>query len=353
MRPHTRLLLVLCLAACGTAPEKGSTRAGDTAPEAAGASDDPFLANGSVIFYNVENLFDTRDDPQTHDEDFTPNGENRWNEERYQQKLVQLARAIGMAGEAPLLIGLAEVENKRVVTDLANTGDLANAHYTVVHRDSPDERGIDVALLVRPEAGNVGEVRMHHVDLPGGDRTRDILQVTIEPKSGPVLNVFVNHWPSRGEGVQESAPKRMSAARALRKAVQALLDTDADAQIIIMGDLNDTPTDASVQKGLKASVNANDVDADLVGLVAFDNGAYPGSVARDGRWSYFDQMIVSRGFLRAEGGTARVAANSLKVDALIFHHPRYGDQPNRTFSGRGKYHPNGFSDHLPVVLHAR
>ncbi len=165
--------------------------------------------------------------------------------------------------------------------------------------------------------------------------------------------MFVNHWPSRGEGVQESAPKRMSAARTLRKAVQTLLDADANAQIIIMGDLNDTPSDASVQQGLKASLSPEETNADLVDLVAFDQGEYPGTVARDGEWSYFDQMIVSRGFLRAEGGTARVAANSLKADALIFHHPRYGDQPNRTFSGGGKYHPNGFSDHLPVILHAR
>jgi endonuclease/exonuclease/phosphatase family metal-dependent hydrolase len=194
---------------------------------------------------------------------------------------------------------------------------------------------------------------MLHVDLERGDRTRDILEVTIQPKNGPELTVFVNHWPSRGEGVQESAPKRMSAARTLRKAVQTLLDADANAQIIIMGDLNDTPTDASVQKGLKASLNADEKNADLVDLVAFDHGEYPGSVARDGEWSYFDQMIVSRGFIEAEGGIAHVEANSLKADPLIFHHSRYGDQPNRTFSGGGKYHPNGFSDHLPVVLHAR
>ncbi len=184
MRPDPRLILLLCLAACGSAPEQGRTSTEAPAPAASGRSAEPFLAKGSVLFYNVENLFDTRDDKATHDEDFTPGGEMRWNEERYQQKLVQLARAISMSGEAPLLIGLAEVENKRVVSDLANTGKLAEAHYEVVHRDSPDERGIDVALMVRPDAGKVGEVRMLHVDLERADRTRDILQVTIRPKNG-------------------------------------------------------------------------------------------------------------------------------------------------------------------------
>ncbi len=348
-----RWILLVGLTACGSVPEQGRTTT--DAPEASGeaTSIEPFLSRGHVLFYNVENLFDTRDDPTTHDEDFTPNGEMRWNDERYQQKLVQVARAISMSGGAPLLIGLAEVENKRVVSDLANTGNLADAHYVVVHRDSPDERGIDVALMVRPDAGKVKGVEMLPVDLDRGDRTRDILQVTLQQGSGQPVYVFVNHWPSRGEGVPESAPKRMSAARTLRKAVQRLLDVDANARIIIMGDLNDTPTDASVLTGLKASLRADDPAADLVDLVAFDRGAYPGSVARDGEWSYFDQMIVSRGFLQTEGGIERVKANSLKAQPLIFRHPRYGEQPNRTFSGRGKYHPQGFSDHLPVVLRAR
>ncbi len=353
MRPDPRLLLLLCLAACDSTPEQGRTNTDAPAPAATATFTEPFLTMGNVLFYNVENLFDTRDDKATHDEDFTPGGEMQWTEDRYQQKLIQLARAISMAGDPPLLIGLAEVENKQVVSDLANTGKLADAHYEVVHRDSPDERGIDVALLVKPEAGNVTAVQLLQVDLPRGDRTRDILQVTIQPQNGAQLNVFVNHWPSRGEGVQESAPKRMSAARTLRNAVQTLLDADANAQIIIMGDLNDTPVDASVQQGLKVPANTDEADAELVDLVAFDQGEYPGSVARDGKWSYFDQMIVSRGFLRAEGGLSHVGANSVKADPLIFHHSRYGDQPNRTFSGGGKYHPNGFSDHLPVVLHTR
>ncbi len=309
-------------------------------------------APGTVVFYNVENLFDTKDDPGTSDDEFTADGRMHWALVRYNKKLHQLAQAIAMAGEdAPLMIGLCEVENRKVVEDLAKTPPLDRGRYTVVHQDSPDERGIDVALLVDSRRATVGETAWLTVDL-GSDRTRDILHATVDLKGTGPVEVFVNHWPSRREGEKESAPKRMSAAKTLRDEVDRLLALNAKARIIIMGDLNDEPLDASLKKGLLTDeLISDDHGADLYDLVGMDQQEPKGSISYNGQWQYFDHLIVSRALAFPDQGALHaVSAASLKDPRLIFHHPKYGDQPNRTFIGNADYHPEGYSDHLPVVL---
>ncbi len=303
-----------------------------------------------MVFYNVENLFDVQDDPRTNDEDFTPTGKMHWTQDRYERKLQQLAEAIGFSGrDLPLVIGLAEVENRKVVEDLAATPPLNAMHYRICHQDSPDERGIDVALLVDPDIGELEHTEWLNVPM-SGDRTRDILHATINLMDQP-LHVFVNHWPSRGEGDLKSAPKRMQAARTLRSAVDALMHQDGKAHIVIMGDLNDEPMDASLKDGLRTDeLISGDRGADLYDLVGMDRTAPQGSISYDGQWQYFDHLIVSRELVwPSDGGIHALSASSVKDERLIFHHPKYGDQPNRTFSG-AKYHRDGFSDHLPVVL---
>lgn len=349
-----RWVPLLALAACGVGQGALPTEAQDTTPvDRVGTSQ---AAAFNVLFYNTENLFDTINDPRTNDDEFTPEGEMHWTGDRYRHKLQQLAEAIRFAGkELPGIIGLCEVENKQVVEDLAATPPLASMHYQVVHKDSPDERGIDVALLVAPAIGTAQNAHWLTVDL-GDDRTRDVLVADVQLKAGGDLHVFVDHWPSRREGEAKSAPKRMTAALTVRKEVDALLKKDPQTDIVIMGDLNDMPGDASIAEGLRASgsmVEGNRT-SDLFDLVAADAQQPVGSITHVGQWQYFDHLIVSRDLLvPRKGGWHTAGAASLKDKRLLFHHPKYGDQPNRTYSGRNDYHTSGYSDHLPVVMELR
>ncbi len=354
MRASASLAFALLLLCCGEPIDPAQS---ERNPHQPGPSDD--VADTAVetdttfhvVFYNVENLFDTHDDPGFGDDDFTPGGKLRWTEERYERKLHQLAEAISLAGdELPVMIGLCEVENKNVVEDLSKTPPLDQGNYTVVHQDSPDERGIDVALLVDRKRATVGETVWLDVDL-GSDKTRDILHAAVDLNGVGRIEVFVNHWPSRREGEQESAPKRMTAARTVRDEVDRLLAMDPDTRIIIMGDLNDEPLDASLKKGLLTDeIISDDQGADLYDLVGMDKQEPVGSISHNSAWQYFDHLIVSRSLAFPEkSGLRAVSAGAVKDARLIFHHPKYRDQPNRTFSGT-KYHKDGYSDHLPVVL---
>lgn len=295
----------------------------------------------TIVSYNVENLFDTEDDPATNDEDYLPNGSLEWTEERYVTKLERLAEAISWPADGPpVIVGLMEVENRTVVEALARTGALKSANYTVVHHDSPDERGIDVALLVDPRYVEVKKEEALTVPLDG-DHTRDVLYAELGLAGGARLHVFVNHWPSRRDG-EKSVAKRVAAAQVVRQRVDALLKQDPPAQVLIMGDFNDTPTDISIQNGLRAACDVQ-AKADLFDLMCIGQPKGHGSYNYQGEWSYLDQLIVSRSLLD------RVKeAKAHWDDRLLFKHPRYGRSPDRTYAGRD--YKGGYSDHLPVVL---
>jgi predicted extracellular nuclease len=295
----------------------------------------------AIVCYNVENLFDTQDDPAIDDSDFLPSGALAWDNERYRTKLEQLSEAIhwSAAGE-PALIGLVEVENRRVVEELAATGGLKKANYAVVHHDSPDERGIDVALLVHPEFAEVAAEEPLAVPL-GDDRTRDVLYVHLRLARKAELHVFVNHWPSRRDG-DASVPKRLAAAKVVRDRVNAVLKEDPQARILIMGDLNDTPTDLSIQQGLGAACDAAAQTA-LYDLMCMGQPEGHGSYNYQGEWSYLDQFIVSAAMLPLVDD-----AKAFWDDRLLFRHPRYGKAPDKTYAGRD--YKGGYSDHLPIVL---
>lgn len=311
---------------------------GTTSPEVVGLAP---LAGRSIVSYNVENLFDVHDDPATADEDYTPRGALQWTPERYATKLARLAEAIGWSAQGtPAIVGLVEVENRSVVEDLARTGDLKAVGYRVVHHDSPDERGIDVALLVDPRYAKV--LREEPLAVPlDSDRTRDVLYVELALAADERLHVFVNHWPSRRDG-EKGAAKRMAAAAVLRGAVDEVVNTDPDAQVLIIGDLNDGPTDRSVRDGLGAVCNA-DGKGTLFALMCMGQPKGHGSYNYQGEWSYLDQMIVSRALLD------KVAeAKAFWDDRLLFKHPRYGRSPDRTYAGND--YKGGYSDHLPIYL---
>lgn len=309
--------------------------------------------NLGVMFYNLENLFDTIDDPATDDKIFLPNADRQWNSEKYHKKLTQMARVMSEGpGVLPMVVGLCEVENESVVKDLVAEKALTNAHYKYVHYDSPDERGIDVALLYNPDYFTVvaqKAIPVHLMQNDTVDNTRDILAVTGKIRGAEqLMTIFVNHWPSRAEGEEQSAWKRGVAAETLRNAVDSVRNKYPDGGILIMGDFNDTPFDASIQKILGAEPEAGEYsNRALVDLSANDQQSGSGSYNYKGNWQALDQIIVSSNLLDGKGLEVLPDQTTwIRKDWMLFHHNTYGDSPNRTYSGTKWY--GGFSDHLPA-----
>jgi predicted extracellular nuclease len=302
----------------------------------------------TVAFYNVENLFDTINDPNKDDEDFTPQGKYGWNTERYQHKLVQLAKVISsISDELPMIVGLSEVENEAVLRDLIAQEALKKGGYEIIHFESLDERGIDVAMLYRKKYFKPEHVETLFVNLGTDQRpTRDILYVNGKLKGGALLHVLINHWPSRYGGQEQSEPKRMAAASVARKAVDAIITDDANAAVLLMGDFNDYPDNKSIQEVLSAK-GTNDSGL-LVNLLRGKETELRGTYNYRGDWGFLDQIIVSRSMY--EGGVVMVKPEATiphSMPWMLFTDPKYGDEkPNRTFGGPEYY--GGFSDHLPV-----
>ena len=309
-----------------------------------------------IAFYNLENLFDTIDDPKTNDEEFTPKGTSQWTSKRYYTKLSHLAEVISQIGDeytknGPVFIGVSEVENRAVVEDLVHTPPLKSMGYDIVHFDSPDRRGIDVALLYQPKLFQVKSTQLHTLRMQNdtGFRTRDILQVD-GLLDGERVHVLVNHWPSRSGGETESAPKRNAAADLCLAAVKAIYKEEPDARIIIMGDLNDDPVDESLMKHLKIKTRPENVtQGDLFDPMwqLFRDGI--GSLAYKDSWNLFDQIIVSSALMdkKAEG-YRYLKARVFNKKFLVEKEGPYAGYPFRTYSG-GVY-TGGYSDHFPVYM---
>lgn len=307
-----------------------------------------------VMFYNLENLYDTINDPEKDDETFLPTADRNWNAEKYHEKLLNIAKVITTAG-MPVLVGVCEVENRNVLDDLIAEKSISEGNYKYIHFNSPDERGIDVALLYNAALFTPKKYFPITVNLPGEtvDYTRDILfvygELTINGKKEP-LNVYVNHWPSRVEGEEVSAPKRAAAAQTLKKVVDSLFAELKNPNIIIMGDFNDTPFDKSISQILYVQ----ELDADrsferLVGLAFEKQKKGEGSYNYKGNWQALDQIIVSKSLL--DGRNLDVEENTFEFfqqDFMMYNHPQYGKSPSRSFSGTKYY--SGYSDHLPVYV---
>lgn len=308
-----------------------------------------------VMSYNVENLFDTSDDPHTRDNDFLPQGELEWDATRYQQKLDKLAQAIALVPQAPAVLGLCEIENRTVLEHLSQHPTLAKYNYQVVHRDSPDPRGIDVAFLYQPALfAPLAQKWVAVVDSANPHfKTRDVLYLC-GTVGADTLHLYMNHWPSRAGGEEESVDKRGLAAAALRQQVDSLLAVAPQAKILIMGDLNDEPTDPSVADVLRAKMQATGQAGDLIDLMAplqnLGKGTY---FYRDG-WNMLDHLIVSPGLYNAPKGltTHEEEAVIFAPDELVFVNKKNERVPNRTFAGRKKY-VGGTSDHFPVYVTLR
>lgn len=302
----------------------------------------------TVAFYNLENLFDTKDDPNTLDNDFLPNSEKQWNRKRYEKKIVKLGTAISNIGflktrKAPALIGVAEVENKHVLEDLINSKHLKQKEYGVVHYDSPDERGIDVGLLYQKQYFTVknSETITVLIDDEQGirDYTRDILWVTGDLNQEEV-HILINHWPSRRDGAESTAYKRSIAAKKNREIIDQITDKNPEAKIIVMGDFNDDPSSQSVKSLVK-----NDLFNPMERLLT----RYRGSTSYRSQWNLFDQIIFSHNFHKYEPGKHSFSdASIFDDDFLKIYRGRYKGTPFRTYAGR-KY-KGGYSDHFPVYI---
>ena len=313
----------------------------------------------AVAFYNVENLFDTENDSLTFDDDRTPEGKDHWTQERYEQKVENLSKVISNIGlivskTSPDIIGLCEIENKKVLEDLVSHPNLQKMNYGIVHFDSPDERGIDVAFIYKravflPTSFQSRRLLLQNVD---GERdyTRDQLVV------GGLLDdeqiyCIINHWPSRSGGATRSKPNRLAAAKLNKRIIDSIVKIDHSAKIISMGDLNDDPIDDSLRKILKTKGNQENLEEhDLFNPMEklFKKGV--GSLAYRDKWNLFDQFYFTANLLEKEGGSYRFwKANVFTAPYLFAKKGKYKGYPFRTYAG-GNY-TGGYSDHFPVYMY--
>ena len=316
-----------------------------------------------IVSFNVENLFDSQHDSLKNDYEFLPEAQRHWDYQKYQKKLDDLGRVIIATGEwtPPALVGLCEVENEHCLTDLTQHSVLKEAGYRYAMTNSPDQRGIDVALLYQREVFKPVSINTYRVPplTKQKNATRDILHVTGELPDRSLLDVFVCHLPSRSGGEKETEPYRLLAASTLKQAVDSLLQVRKKAQVVIMGDFNDYYTNRSVTEVVGAqpvtTLKAN--QQAFYHLLAAKEKALKdyGSYRYRGEWSSLDHLIVNGRLLRQKGSfhimpsddEFLVKADVFRADFLLEEDTRYGGKlPFRTYSGL-KYH-GGYSDHLPI-----
>ncbi|MCG8697037.1 MAG: endonuclease [Bacteroidales bacterium] len=309
-----------------------------------------------VMFYNVENLFDTVDNTGVMDEEYTPGSNKRWNSYKYYKKLQAIFKVIAFAGETspPEVIGLVEIENKKVLEDLISITPLERYNYGIIHYNSPDRRGIDVALLYRKDVMQyVYSKALPVIDESNSEfYTRDILYAALANKKD-TFNFYVNHWPSRRGGMERSESKRMLASSVLRNHVDSILSSNANAHIIIGGDFNDEPFNNSIKKGLGAESLANDEleSYKLYNLTEnLQNDCKCGTYRYKGKWNMLDQLIVSGNLLDDNGVATCTTCVTIARNLFIqVEDSRYGGyQPYRTYLG--PRYQGGFSDHFPVIV---
>jgi hypothetical protein len=314
----------------------------------------------TVAFYNVENLFDTIDDSAILDDDYTPEGKNNYTAANYYHKIENIAAVINRIGtdiakSGPVIIGLAEIENLTVLEDLVKSDQIKNQQYQIIHYDSPDRRGIDVALIYKEALFNP----IHHEKIElkiwdeNGTRifTRDLLWVS-GIMDNEVIHFIINHWPSRRGGRSRSEPKRMKAAYMVRQIISKICQEYPEAKIIIMGDFNDDPINKSIKEGIMESLDSSKTNDDhffnpmeKMFKKGLNTLAY-----RDGL-NLFDQMILSKNLLRTQkpiGDLTFFKAGIYNPEMLTTQTGKYKGYPYRSFENN-KY-VGGYSDHYPVYI---
>ena len=312
--------------------------------------------NKAVIgFYNVENLFDTIDDPLKNDEQFLPDNDYRWDTERYNAKLNSLSKVISDMAKLEgglVVLGVSEIENEQVLLDLAATELLKPYHLSVCHHESPDRRGVDVAFFYDASRFRILSTKAYPTIVPNNPDfiTRDQWLMTGVLDGVDTLDIVVNHWPSKSGGEQRSLPGRLAAGKLGRHIADSVLHSRPNAKFIYMGDLNDNPTSKCIMAEMSTKTKAeNLMQYDLYNPMwkMFRDGL--GSYAYRDSWEMLDNIIISGGLVNAAPDTYRFrSAHIFRKDYLFTKSGSYVDYPYRTFAA-GNYQ-GGFSDHLPVYI---
>lgn len=306
-----------------------------------------------VVFYNAENFFDTRNDSLTADDDFIPGGKQHWSRERYTRKLLHISEALIAVGEGDLpgIIGLCEVENHSVLSDLIGKTGLSDGKYGILHTDSPDRRGIDVALLYREDLFRVIRACFFPVYLRGKETTRDILYCEGIVGMSDTVHFFVCHFPSMRGGEAKSEWKRVKAASVVRQKVDSIQGIRPKAMIVIMGDLNGR-AGTPAQQALKVRKPGDGMleSGELYNTGYYLLGKNRGSYRYRGEWQTLDHVIVSGNLLNGDSGLR--TSRKLKVYDADFlleeERGKFGVRPKPTY--RGPRYIGGYSDHLPVFI---
>lgn len=311
-----------------------------------------------IGFYNLENFYDTLNNPIVNDEEFLPQGEKNYNSSIYWNKVGNLANVISQIGteispDGPAILGVAEIENDTVLKDLIKHPLLAKRNYQVVHYDSKDARGVDVGLLYNPKYFKVEKSDKLFVQLPGGSKdayfTRDILWVQGK-LDGETINVYVNHWPSRRGGEERSSPARETAATVCKNHFDSLEKINPNQKVVIMGDLNDDPISPSVAAILRAKAEKNEVKKGGLynpWVELYKKGI--GTLAYQDAWGLFDQIIISEPWLsRDQDGFFFLKQQIFNKEFMVENVGRYKGYPMRTWDGNT--YRAGYSDHFPTYL---
>lgn len=295
----------------------------------------------TAAWWNVENLFDLRDDPHTNDDEFTPQGERHWTRRKFEAKLQGLYKTLVMMG-LPDVVGLGEVENAYVLRQLCQTTPLVQVPYRYVHYDSPDRRGIDVALIYRTDRFTVTQSRKVGVsDSAAGFFTRDILVVEGVTAAGDSVCLLLNHWPSK-RGGEEADAQRLRIADTLRRLMVELHAAHPEVAVIAMGDMNSTAEEEALATGM--GFGADSVNADGIRLLTRRLPRDWGSHKYQGLWNYIDHV-----FLLADEQWKVMKLNLQRFDHLLVDETgRPGQRPLRTY--QGPRYEGGLSDHLPLLL---
>ena len=311
-----------------------------------------------VGFYNLENLYDTVNNPRKNDEEFLPESVRQYNTRIYYDKLGRLSDVISQLGtdvnpEGVALLGVSEIENDTVLTDLVNTPKLKERKLKFVHYDSPDFRGVDVGLLYNPKYFTVVSSAPLFVKIPGGSKdafyTRDILYVK-GLLGGDTIHVYVNHWPSRSCGEERSMPARAAAAQVAKNHIDSLMAVNPNSKVILMGDLNDDPISPSLTKVLKAKSRATETKSNDMFNPWHDlyrKGI--GTLAYQDAWGLFDQILVSGALLdKDQNGFFYQKSTIFNKDFLVQKTGKYRGYSKRTWDGTTYNY--GYSDHFPVYI---
>jgi endonuclease/exonuclease/phosphatase family metal-dependent hydrolase len=296
--------------------------------------------------WNLENLFDTEDDPDVKlDEDYTPDSPKHWTPERLEIKLKNQASAISKMkdGHGPDVLGMCEVENRKVVEMLVEKLKPLGRKYEIVHKDSPSDRGIDCALIFDSSVFTLADSKFHYVE---AEHTRDILEAKLR-RNGKDLFVFMDHWPSR----RNDEWQRLAAADVLRKRVDEVLAADPKADIIMLGDFNDESDNISIRDHLRAAATQEKLPpAALFDTTAYIRAAGKGTFVYKNKWDLLDHVIISPGLLDSSGYHWKPGSSQRLELSELFYQPHYPDavaRPSASYT-ENDFHKNGYSDHLPV-----